>query len=146
MFPFIWGMADWSAPRGCIVTDQNEEACLQTPESITVHSSKQNNPELKWRQGMPQLSDCHLAVCWSWASYYTSSERGHPRLSADKGIWAFDQLIGISLPYFGVYLGSTDEAQHFDMSPCNPLGYIKLPYIRWKGRCTAIIWGMIACS
>ena len=32
MSPFIWGMVDWSAPRGCRVTDQNVEECWLTPE------------------------------------------------------------------------------------------------------------------
>ena len=35
------------------------------------------------------LSDCHLAVSQSWASYYTSSERGESELSADKKILNF---------------------------------------------------------
>ena len=39
MSPFIWGMVDWSAPRHYRVTDQNEEACMQTPGG--PHCAKQ---------------------------------------------------------------------------------------------------------
>ena len=82
-FSFTWYTADCSAPRGCRVTDQNKERCWQTPGGLIVQSSKQNNPDLMQKQGLPQLSVCHLAVSWSWASYHTSSERGHSGLPAD---------------------------------------------------------------
>ena len=104
-------------------TKMKRHAC-RPQESITVQSSKQNNPDLKWKQRLSQLSDCHLAVCWSWASYHTSSERGHPRLPADMKIRTTVQLIGILWSYFGVRLRSTDQAQHFGLSLGNPLKQI----------------------
>ena len=97
---------------------------------------------LMWKQELPQLSGCHLAVCWSWASYHTSSERGHPWLSADVGMQSFDQLIGILWPYFGVYLGSANHPLHFGLSLCNLLVQIRLPFGIWKERYMALIWGI----
>ena len=47
---------------------------------------------------------------------------------------------------FWYFLGSTNEAQHFGLSLCNPLTHIKLPYTRWKGTSIAFIWGMVAWS
>ena len=75
--------------------DQNKKGCWQTPEQLTKNRKQNNSTERGENRGLPQLTVCHLAVCWSWASYHTSSERGHPRLSADMRIWTFDQLIGI---------------------------------------------------
>ena len=70
-------------------------------------AKQQKTTVLEWceNKGLPQLSDCHLAVCWSWGGYYTSSERGHPRLSADIWILTFDQLIGILWSYFEMLRG-----------------------------------------
>ena len=62
---------------------------------LTVQNSKQNNPVWKWKMDCPSHSGCHLAVPWSWASYHTSSERGHSGLSTDIEIWPIVQLIGI---------------------------------------------------
>ena len=62
---------------------------------LTVQNSKQNNPVWKWKMDCPSHSGCHLAVPWSWASYHTSSERGHSGLSTDIKIWPIVLLIGI---------------------------------------------------
>ena len=107
-------------------------------------AKQQKTTVLEWceNKGLPQLSDCHLAVCWSWGGYYTSSERGHPRLSADIWILTFDQLIGILWPYFGVWLGSANHPLHFGLSLCNLLLRIRLPYGIWKGTSLAFIWGI----
>ena len=48
--------------------------------------------------------------------------------------------------YFGIHLGSDTKALNFSLSLCNPLKYIWLPYIIWKGRYIDIIWGSVACS
>ena len=88
-------------------TKMKRHAC-RPQESITVQSSKQNNPDLKWKQRLSQLSDCHLAVCWSWASYHTSFERGHSGLSADIRIWNRMQLTGIIFMFFEMLLRPSD--------------------------------------
>ena len=89
-------------------TKMKRDAC-RPQENITVQSSKQNNPALMWKQGLPQISDCHLAVCWSWASYHTSSERGHPGLPADMKIRTIVQLIGILWSYFEHFWGLSNR-------------------------------------
>ena len=92
------------------------------------------------------LSACHLAVCWSWGSNYTSFERGHSGLSTDIKIGSIVQLIGIIQMCFGVWLLSTSYLQHFGLSLCNPLKQIRLPYMVWKGTSIAFIWGIKASS
>ena len=51
------------------------------------------------------LSDCHLAVSWSWAGHHTSFERGVSGLPADMKIRTIVQLIGILWSYFGMLWG-----------------------------------------
>ena len=119
------------------------DAC-RPQESITVQNSEQNNPDLMTKQRLPQLSNCHLAVSLSYASYHTSSERGDSGLPADIKIRTNVQLIGFLWSYFGIHLGSNNHAQHFDLSLCNPLKHIRLPYTRWKGTFIAFILGMEA--
>ena len=111
---------------------------------LTVQNSKQNNAWEWWKQEVSQLSDCHLAVCWSSGNYHTSSERGHSELSTDMKIRTIVQLIGILWSYFGVYLGSANHLLHFDLSLCNLLAHIRLPYIRWKGTSIALILAIVA--
>ena len=75
-------------------------------QAKTERKTEENNTSaVSWKQELAQLSDCHLAVCWSSAGYHTSSERGHPRLSADIWILTFDQLIGILWSYFEMLWG-----------------------------------------
>ena len=105
MSPFKWCMVAWSAPRSDWVRDQNEEGSLQTPEVLSVQSSKQNNPVLMWKLEFPRLSACHLAVCWSWVGYHTSFERGDSGLPADIKIRTVIQLIGILWSYFEHFWG-----------------------------------------
>ena len=81
------------------------EGCLQTPEMLTVRSSKQNSPVLMWKREFQRLSACHLAVCWSWAGYRTSFERGDSGLPADIRIRTIVQLIGILWSYFEHFWG-----------------------------------------
>ena len=81
------------------------EGCLQTPEMLTVQSSKQNSPVLMWKWEFQRLSACHLAVCWSWAGYHTSFERGDSGLPADMKIRTVIQLIGILWSYFEYFWG-----------------------------------------
>jgi len=89
------------------------------------------------------LSACHLVVSLSRACYHTSYERGHSGLPADLKIRTLVQLIGILWSYFGVHLGSWNEALHFGLSLCNPLRYIGLLYSKWKGTSMAFIWGIL---
>ena len=51
------------------------------------------------------LSDCHLAVTWSWAGHHISFERGISGLPADMKIRTIVQLIGILWSYFGMLWG-----------------------------------------
>ena len=84
------------------MTDQN----VGRPRSKSAKTkSKTTVVERGENRGLSQLSVCCLAVCWSWASYYTSSERGHPRLPADMKIRTVVQLIGILWSYFGMLRG-----------------------------------------
>ena len=89
------------------------ERCLQTPEMLTVRSSKQNSPILMWNWEFQKLFACHLAVCWNWAGYHTSFERGDSGLPADIRIRTMVQLIGILWSYFDVHLGSANSALYF---------------------------------
>ena len=68
-----------------------------------VQNSKEKNPDLMCKRDCPSLSGCHMAVSWSWASYHTSSERGHSGLSTDIRIWPIIQLIGILCMCFWVW-------------------------------------------
>ena len=137
-------MVAWSAPKHYRMTDQNEEGCLQTPAGPHCAKSKQKNVRIIWKGEVSYLSACHLAVSLSWVSYHTSFERGHTGLPADIKIRTIVQLIGILWLYFGVQLGSTNEAQHFGLSLCNSLEHIRLSYLRWKKTSIAFIWGMAA--
>ena len=85
------------------------EGCLQTPEMLTVRSSKQNSPVLMWKWEFQRLSACHLAVCWSWAGYHTSFERGDSGLPADIRIRTMVQLIGILWSYFEHFWGLSNR-------------------------------------
>ena len=103
---------------------------------------------LDWCENMScfSLSGCHMAVSQSWAGYHTSFERGDSGPRADVKIRTFGQLIGILWSYFGVHLGSTNEAQHFSLSLWNSLEQNMLPYLIWKGTSIAFIWGIAAWS
>ena len=124
-------------------TKMKRDACRPQLD-LTVQSSKQNNARIMWKGEVSYLSACHLAVSLSWISYHTSFERGHTGLPADIKIRTIFQLIGILWLYFGVQLGSTNEAQHFGLSLCNSLEHIRLSYLRWKKTSIAFIWGMAA--
>ena len=139
---FIWDMLANSAPRGYRVIDQNvEDSWLRAARPQCARQKAKQS----WKRECLSLSACHLAVCWSWGSYYTSFERGHSRLSTDIKIGSIVQLIGIIQMCFGVWLLSTSYLQHFGLSLCNPLEQIRLPYMVWKGTCLAFIWGIMAC-
>ena len=81
------------------------EGCLQISEMLTVRSSKHNSPVLMWKMEFQRLSACHLAVCWNWAGYHTSFERGDSGLPADIRIRTMVQLIGILWSYFEHFWG-----------------------------------------
>ena len=90
----------------------------------------------------PSLSTCHLAVSWNYASYHTSSERGHSRLSTDIKIRSLVQLIGIIQMCSNVQLTSTNAPQHFGLSLCSLLQQLRPPYSIWKRTFIAFIWGI----
>ena len=100
-----WYIVDLYALKNDWVTVQNEEGCWQTPEVLSVRSSKQNNPVLMWKWEFSRFSACHLAVLWSWAGHHTSFERGYSGLPADMKIRTVTQLIGILWSYFGTLRG-----------------------------------------
>ena len=77
--------------------------------NVTVQSRKQNNLDLTWKEGLPQLLVCQMAVSMSWVCFHTSSERGHSGLPADMKIRTILELIGILWSYFGVRLGSANS-------------------------------------
>ena len=115
---------------------------------LTVQSRKQNNLDLMWKEGLPQLLVCQLAVSMSWVCFHTSSERGHSGLPADMKIRTIVQLIGILWSYFGVYLGSASVAQSFGLSLCNPWGvdWSIITHMKKDIKSFQMKWGMIACS
>ena len=100
-----WYIVDLYALKNDWVTVQNEEGCWQTPEVLSVRSSKQNNPVLMWKWEFSRFSACHLAVLWSWAGHHTSFERGDSGLPADIRIRTMVQLIGILWSYFEHFWG-----------------------------------------
>ena len=80
---------------------------------LTVQDSKQNNRTFKWKRECPDHSGCHLATCWSWASYHTSSEKGHPGLPTDIKIRNIVQLIGILWSYLEHFWGPANSPLYF---------------------------------
>ena len=71
--------------------------------------SKPTVLELRENKGYFNLVACHLVISWSWASCYSSSERGRSGLSADLKKFNIIQQIGIFQAYFWVVLGSAIE-------------------------------------
>ena len=129
--------------KGYRVMDQNvEDSWLRAARPQCARQKAKQS----WKRECLSLSACHIAVCWSWGSNYTSFKRGHSGQSTDIKIGSIVQLIGIIQMCFGVWLLSTHTLQNVGLSLCSHWEQVRPPYRNWKGTSIAFIWGIKASS